>query len=128
GPPPLDDFEADADGDGVPDGGWYNLRDATLVPEGGVVGPTLLRFEADRPSRPARISRGFGVDGRETEALIVGLWVRRVGGPIRLGERIGEEPSVLLDLLDADLRSTARGLVGPWVGLPEGRWVRWVTR
>ncbi|RUL89294.1 hypothetical protein [Tautonia sociabilis] len=127
GPPPLIDFEADEDGDGVPDG-WYNLRDAALVPEGGVVGPTLLRFEADLPSRPARISRGFGVDGRQTEALILGLWVRRVGDPLLPGERLGEEPSVLLDLLDADLRSTARGSLGPFTDLPDGRWVHWVAR
>ena len=128
GPPPLDDFEADEDGDGVPDGGWYNFRDGTLVPEGGVVGPTLLRFEADRPSRPARISRGFGVDGRDVEALVVGLWVRRKGEPLRPGERMGEDPGVLFDLLDADLRSTSRGSMGPFADLPEGRWVRWVSR
>ncbi|MEW4566552.1 hypothetical protein AB1L88_01665 [Tautonia sp. JC769] len=127
GPPPLIDFEEDTDGDGTPDG-WYNLRDATLVPEGGIVGPTLLRFEADEPSRPSRISRGFGVDGRQTDALIVGVWVRRVGDRILPGERVGEEPALLIDLLDENLRSTSRGFLGPWDDLPEGRWVRWVTR
>ncbi|WP_169974349.1 hypothetical protein [Tautonia rosea] len=127
GPPALDDFETDTDGDGTPDG-WYNLRDAILIPEGGVVGPTVLRFEADQPSRPARISRGFGVDGRQTEALILGLWVRRIGDRLVPGERIGEEPALLIDLLDENLRSTSRGLLGPWDTLPEGRWVRWVTR
>ncbi|WP_152051089.1 hypothetical protein [Tautonia marina] len=127
GPPALDDFETDTDGDGTPDG-WYNLRDATLVPEGGIVGPTLLRFEADQPSQPARISRGFGVDGRQTDALILGLWVRRIGDRLLPGERIGEEPALLIDLLDENLRSTSRGLLGPWDTLPEGRWVRWVTR
>jgi hypothetical protein len=37
-PPPLENFETDADHDGVPDG-WYNLRDAKLAAEGGTVGP-----------------------------------------------------------------------------------------
>ena len=125
GPPKLDAFESDSDGDGTPDG-WYNLRDAQLIPEGGIVGPTLLQFQANQPSRPARISRGFGVDGRKTEALIIGLWVRRVGDRLLPGERIGEEPAALFDLLDSDLRSTARGMLGPWTNLPEGTWVRWV--
>ena len=126
-PPSREDFEGDEDGDGVPDA-WYNLRDASIVPEGGTDGPALLRFEGDRPSRPARASRGFGVDGRETEALIVGLWVRRRGGPILPGERVGEEPSMLIDLLDDDLRTTARGVLGPWDDLPPERWVLWSKR
>ena len=126
-PPARDDFEADDDGDGVPDG-WYNLRDATMVAEGGVSGPGLVRFEADRPSRPARISRGFGLDGRKTEALIIGLWVRRHADPIVRGERIGEEPRLMIDLLDANLQSTHRGEVGPWGDLPADRWVLWKSR
>ena len=46
-PPALEDFETDANKDGVPDG-WYNQRDATLMPEGGVVGPHFLLHERDR--------------------------------------------------------------------------------
>jgi hypothetical protein len=69
-----DSFEADEDGDGAPDG-WYNLRDVARA-GGGREGPTCLRFENARPGRPARISRGFGVDGRTVGAIRVGLWVR----------------------------------------------------
>ncbi len=125
--PRREDFETDSDGDGVPDL-WYNRRDAALVDDDGVDGATFLRFEAAKPSRPARISRAFGVDGRETAALIVGLWLRRGSEPLLPGERIGEEPLLLLDLLDENLRNTARGTLGPWLNLPEGRWVRHSTR
>jgi len=125
GPPERVDFETDTDGDGAPDR-WYNLRDAELVEEGGIDGPTLLRFEADRPSRPARASLGFRLDGRATEAIEIGLWVR--GRDILPGERLGEEPQILFDLLDAELISTARPRIGPWLDLPEDRWVHWVER
>ena len=79
-PPPLETFENDADRDGVPDG-WYNFRDARLVKGGKVKAKDksadlCLRFDNDKPSRPARASTAFAVDGRETEALIIGLWVK----------------------------------------------------
>lgn len=109
----------------MPDG-WYNLRDARLAP-GGVEGPTCLRFESDRPGRPARASRAFGVDGRTTEALVIGLWVRLDG--VRGGERIGEEPQLIIDLLGAELRAERRGILGPWDrSVPEGRWTRVAKR
>jgi hypothetical protein len=72
----MDDLETDANGDGLPDG-WYNARDVKWMPEGGAVGPHFLRFEAGKPGRPARLSRGFGVDGSRTGAIVLGLWVRR---------------------------------------------------
>ena len=125
-PAPLssEDFETDADGDGVPDG-WYNLRDAKLV-DGGNVGPKSLRFENDKPGRQARASRAFAVDGRETEALVVGLWVK-VTNP-RAGERLGEEAGLLIDFLGEGLVATARGGLGPWrASLGEG-WVRVAKR
>ena len=70
-PPALDDFETDANRDGVPDG-WYNARDVTLIAEGGKVGPHCLKFEVRKPGRPARLSRAFGLDGRKHEAIIIG--------------------------------------------------------
>lgn len=123
-PPALDDFEVDSDGDGVPDG-WYNLRDARLT-TGGRIGPTLLRFEAERPSRPARISRGFGLDGRVHEAMIVSLWVRHAD--LLNGERVGEEPALLIDLLDGDLISAGRGMMGPFRHEDGEGWIRWSKR
>ena len=110
-PPRLDDFETDKNKDGVPDG-WYNLRDARLVPEGGVVGPQFLRFECDKPGRPARLSRAFGVDGRKYEAIIVGLWVRLERS--QTGERTGEDPGLMVDFLGDKLRQVTRGVLGPW--------------
>src|SRR5262245_5263201 len=76
-PPKLEDFETDSDKDGIPDG-WYNVRDGKLAGN-GVVGPTCYRFESSRPGRPARASRGFGIDGSKFEAVVIGLWVRAEG-------------------------------------------------
>ena len=101
-PPAVDDFETDANKDGVPDG-WYNARDVKLVSEGGPVGPHCLRFEVRKPGRPARLSRAFGVDGSKTEALVLGLWVRL--DQVFLGERLGEEPGLLIDFLGDELRA-----------------------
>jgi len=115
GPKPLEDFEVDADGDGVPDG-WYNLRDAKVA-EGGVGGATktkCLRFENPRPGRPARASRAFGVDGRKVEAVVVGLWIRQES--IGSGERLGDDPGLVVDFLGdpLQLRTVRRGSLGPW--------------
>jgi hypothetical protein len=127
GPPALDDLESDADGDGIPDG-WYNLRDATHEASGGVVGPACLRFTNAKPGRPARASRAFGIDGRTTEALVIGLWVKVEA--IAHGERIGEEPGLLIDFLDESLRAVGRGQMGPWTvsRIGEGRWLRVAKR
>jgi hypothetical protein len=125
GPPAKEDFETDADGDGIPDG-WYNLRDAKLA-QGGIVGPTCLRFENDRAGLPARASRAFGVDGKETEALIVGIWVRLKD--VRGGERMGEDPGLQIDLLGEELRSQGTRSLGPWTSsIPPDRWVRVARR
>jgi hypothetical protein len=126
GPPPLDDFETDADGDQIPDG-WYNLRDARTVP-GGVVGPTCFEFTNDRPGRPARASRAFGVDGRTNSALVVGLWIKI--DAIARGERVGEEPHLVIDFLDESLQVVRRGTIGPWLPptVPPSDWVRVAKR
>jgi len=115
GPRPMEDFEADADGDGIPDG-WYNLRDARVA-EGGVGGATkskCFRFENARPGRPARASRAFGVDGRQVEAVVVGLWVRQES--VTSGERLGDDPGLIVDFLGdpLQLKAVRRGLLGPW--------------
>ena len=110
-PPALDDFETDANGDGVPDG-WYNLRDGAIVKEGGAVGPRFLRFNCDRAGRPARLSRAFGINGSQFEAVILGIWVRVE--KIQSGERVGEEPGLMFDFLGEKLKQTSRGSLGPW--------------
>ena len=125
GPPARETFETDANGDGVPDG-WYNLRDAQVVDGGRIGAGRMLRFHAERPSRPARISRAFGVDGRRVEALVVGLWVRPQ--EVDSGERLGEEAGLLIDFLDEGLRSTARGFLGPWTRRIGPDWVRVARR
>ncbi len=124
GPPPKEGFEVDLDKDGVPDG-WYNLRDARLAGD-GIDGPTCLRFECDRPGRPSRASRAFGIDGRQFEAVVIGLWVRI--DDIRGGERMGEEPSLLIDFLGTELRTVGHGVLGPWTrSVPSRRWT-WVAK
>ncbi len=127
GPPARQDFEVDEDGDGVPDG-WYNARDARLEAGTGIDGPTALRFDAERRGRPARMSRAFGVDGRTTEAVVIGLWVQV--DAIAGGERIGEDPGLVIDLLDESLTIVGRATMGPWNlrTLPAGRWVRVAIR
>jgi hypothetical protein len=127
-PPKLDDFESDENRDGVPDG-WYNLRDAKIVKEGGAVGPKYLKFECVKMGRPARLSRAFGVDGRKTEAILLGLWVRI--DQIRSGERQGEDPGLIIDFLGAKLRHQTRGTMGPWTNRSLGAasgWTRVVRR
>jgi len=128
GPKPVEDFEVDADGDGIPDG-WYNLRDARVV-EGGVGGTSkakCFRFENARPGRPARASRAFGVDGRDYEAVVVGLWVRQES--IVGGERMGDDPGLVVDFLGEtlQLKTVRRGTLGPWKAV--GReWTRVAKR
>ncbi len=125
-PPKLDKLDVDANGDGVPDG-WYNLRDAKWV-EGGVSGSKsrCFRFENARPGRPARASRAFGVDGRKVGAVVVGLWVRaeRIGP----GERLGDDPSLLIDFLGHELKIVRRGILGPWKDSIGPEWTRVVKR
>ena len=123
GPPRLTDFETDSDSDGVPDG-WYNLRDGRLS-GGGVVGPHCLHFEESKPGRPARISHAFGLDGRKHEAIVIGLWVRQE--TILPGERLGEDPGLMIDFYGDGLRASGRGRLGPWKGI--GRtWTRVAKR
>src|SRR5262249_13078967 len=57
-----DDCEPDPENDGDPNN-WYTRRDAERT-QGGKVGPTCVRFRNDKPGRPARISRAFGLDGK----------------------------------------------------------------
>jgi hypothetical protein len=124
-PPRLEDFETDANKDGTPDG-WYNLRDARIVADGGVVGPHFLRFENARPGRPARLSRAFGVDGKKTEAVIIGFWLRLDN--IQMGERLGEDPGLVIDFLGDEIRTLSRGSLGPWPKLSPGTWTRVARR
>ena len=120
GPPKVEDFETDADGDGVPDG-WYNLRDARLISSGGPMGPKFLRFEEADLGRQARASRAFGVDGRVTGALVVGAWVKVQD--VHTGERMGEEASLQIDFLGDGLVATGRGVLGPWNQVLGRGWV-----
>ena len=120
-PPPLDDFETDANGDGVPDG-WYNLRDGDDRGRGGRGRPAFPPVrERTRPGRPARLSRAFGVDGRKTEAIVIGLWVRLDGHPVRRAAGRGSRPADRLPRRRA-ARPPAGGRSGPG---PSGRRRRW---
>lgn len=125
GPPALEDFETDVDDDGLPDG-WYNPRDVTIAKQGGVVGPSCLRFENTKAGRAARLSRAFGVDGRETEALLIGLWVRV--GSIQEGERIGETPGIQINFLGDGLKTVGRRTLGPWTRSLGKGWVHLAKR
>ena len=125
GPPPVDDLETDENKDGIPDG-WYNARDIKWMTEGGAAGPHFVRFECTQPGRPARLSRAFGVDGRKTEALILGFWIRQnISG---VGEREGDEPGLMIDFLGAELRHLTRGILGPWTHTVRDRWTRVAKR
>lgn len=124
GPPDLDELEADANKDGVPDG-WYNSLDATIMTQGGPAGPHFVRFECKKRGRLARLSRAFGIDGRKTEAIILGLWVRL--GNIQYGERMGEEPGLLIDFISDKLLTVRRGTMGPWAHSLSNRWT-WIAK
>jgi hypothetical protein len=124
-PPAVDDLEKDTNHDGIPDG-WYNARDAIWEAKGGVAGPHFIRFEGPRRGRPARLSRAFGVDGRKTEAIVLGFWLR--ASNIQYGERNGEEPGLLIDFLGEGLRQVSRGTMGPWTHSIGSSWTRVVKR
>jgi hypothetical protein len=119
GPPALEKFETDENKDGVPDG-WYNLRGARMIPEGGTVAPGYVRFEDDKPGRQARISRAFGVNGTKTAALIIGLWIRLEH--VHSGERVGDDPGLVIDFLGPGLRTVGRNSLGPWTQTIGSRW------
>ena len=125
GPAELDDLETDANKDGIPDG-WYNNRDVSWEAKGGAIGPHFLRFHASEPDRPARISRGFGVDGSKYEAIVLGLWVRQ--HDVQLGERNGAEPSLLIMFYREATRPATRNVLGPWTHTVGERWTRVVKR
>ena len=130
GPPALDDLETDANDDGVPDG-WYNASDARLVAEGGKIGPNFVRFERNEEGAPAVLSRAFGIDGKKTGAIELGIWVRL--NNIRLSEREGAEPALFIDFLGkghgADLYALSRASLGPWTHTIRGNsWTRVVKR
>ncbi len=132
GPPPVDHLETDENKDGLPDG-WYNARDASWLAEGGApeAGPHFVRFECTQPGRPARLSRAFGVDGRKTEAIVLGFWVRL--NNIQGGEREFDEPALMIDFLGpdklgAELHHLSRGVLGPWTHSVRDRWTRVAKR
>ncbi len=125
GPPALDDMETDANKDGVPDG-WYNARDAVLKAEGGHVGPHFVRFACDKPGRPSRLSRAFGIDGQKHEAIVLGLWIR--SSQIQHGERESSDPGLIIDFLGDELRTISHSLMGPWAQNVGTGWTRVVKR
>ena len=126
GPPPVDDLETDDNKDGMPDG-WYNARDAKWMAEGGAAGPHFVRFECTQPGRPARLSRAFGVDGRKTEAIVLGFWIRQ--NNIQVGEREGDEPGTDDRLPGRSSSATCRrGVFGPWTHTVRDRWTRVAKR
>lgn len=120
-PQPIDDFELDKDPQDMKPDGWYNDRNAVLSSPGHT-GRYCLKLENDKPGRPARISRGFGVDGKKYRALRFAAWVRVKN--ILPGEHQGEEPSVLIDFLSPKLLTTSRSAVGPFndITVGEDRW------
>ncbi len=113
GPPAVDNLETDANKDGIPDG-WYNARDVKWMNEGGAPESDRTSFgsSARRAGRPSRLSLAFGVDGRKTEAIVIGLWVRLSN--IQVGERQGEEPGLFITLSGEGLRAVRRASLGPW--------------
>ena len=125
GPPRLEDFETDEDGDDIPDG-WYNLRDVRVVKGGTAPGKVCLRFENEKPGRPARISRAFGLDGQKYEAVVIGLWVRQEG--VRTGLRQGEDPGLMIDFLQEERLTLRRGTLGPWTKTVGPQWTHVAKR
>ena len=66
------------------------------------------------------------MDGRKVEAIVVGLWVRAENiGP---GERMGDDPGLLIDFLGHQLRAVRRGSLGPWTKSIGREWTRVVKR
>jgi hypothetical protein len=124
-PPAADDLEADENKDGIPDG-WYNALDAKWMAEGGASGPHFVRFECTQRGRPARLSRAFGIDGRKTEAIVLGLWIRQ--SKIQFGEREGDEPQLMIDFMGVPLDYLSRGSLGPWAHSARDRWTRVAKR
>ncbi len=98
-----------------------------MIADGGKVGPHFIRFERTAPGAPAVLSRGFGVDGKKTGAIVMGLWIRQ--SSIQLGQREGAEPSLMIDFMGTSLHALGRGSMGPWTHSVRGNgWTRVVKR
>ena len=114
----------------MPDG-WYNASDAKLVSEGGRIGPHFVRFERSQPGPPAVLSRAFGIDGKQTGAIELGMWARQSN--IQIGDREGAEPAIFIDFLEPDPSGAAgkalgRASFGPWTHTIGKTWTRVVKR
>lgn len=125
-PPPVEEFETDDEpADGIPDG-WYNAREASLVSP-GLFGQRCLKLANDKPSRPARISRAFGVDGSKYAAVKVSFWVKVTD--TLPGEHEGEMPGLMIDFLNGELLADSRGIIGPFDSRnPAGNSWQYVSR
>lgn len=121
-PGPLrDDFEADANRDGIPDG-WFNIRDHALIDKGGAVGPRFLRFSADQPGRPSKAHRGLAIPSATVEAIVVTAWVR--AQDVRIGESLGEAPGIAVDFLGDALMRPGRANLTGWDDRVGKDWVK----
>src|SRR5262249_27763601 len=99
-----------------------NARDVRLMAEGGAVGPHFVRFERNKPGAPATLSRAFGINGKRTGAIELGIWVRQKD--IQMGEREGTLPGLVIEFISTQAHSVSRGSLGPWRHLAGNNWTR----
>ena len=115
--PALEDFEADANGDGVPDG-WYNLARRRLEPQAGWSGPHCLRFENDRPgARPGRAGPSGSTAGRSRPSSSGSGSAWRTSGPASAWARTPPRHRL-------PRRRPPRGRPGDHRALDKSRWAR----
>jgi hypothetical protein len=89
-----------------------------------------VRFERTKPGGPAVLSLAFGIDGKKTGAIELGIWARLKN--VQLGERDGGEPSLVIDFLGPAPSgvgpAVGRAALGPWTHTVRDNWTRVVKR
>ncbi len=107
-------FEADANGDGQPDG-WHYQRNVTRLMEGAPEGERFVHFHNDEKGRLSQMLQGFAVDGSRVKSLRVSL--RAKYAATDAGEETYEIPSVVILFYDSVRRPINKpAIVGPFLG------------
>ena len=98
--------------------------------EGAPVGPHFVRFERSKPGGLPSSACAFGIDGKKTAAIELGIWVRLKN--VQLGDRDGGEPSLVIDFIGPAPSgvgpAVSRASLGPWTHTVRENWTRVVKR
>ncbi len=106
------DFEKAADG--LPNAGWYYVRQAKIEAGGRKPDGKCLTFRNDTPGRAAQALQAVGVDGRHTSRIEISLWVR--GKQVRPGLSPEQRPGLYVVFFNANRQPVAKQGTKSWSG------------